>query len=156
MAIELVKAYLKTFHREQDIIELLELSATVELAAQALHTQPERIAKSLAFMVNDHAVLIVCAGDVKVDNHAFKEYFKVKAKMLKGDEVEAYTNHTIGGVCPFALPSETQVYLDESMKRFDFIYPACGSSNSAIKCTMQDLQEFIPHAIWVNICKEVN
>ena len=153
MAIELVREYLKAFHREQDIIELDMSSATVELAAKALQTQPERIAKSLSFMVEDHAVLIVCAGDCKVDNHAFKEYFHVKAKMLKPDEVMQYTNHTIGGVCPFAIPSTTSVYLDESLRRFDYVYPACGSSNSAIKCTMEDLEQLTSYHTWIDVCK---
>ena len=153
MAIELVREYLKPYGRDMDIIELEASSATVELAAQALKTQPQRIAKSLSFMVEEHAVIIVCAGDCKIDNHAFKEYFHVKAKLLKPEDVEEYTNHTIGGVCPFALPTTTRVYLDVSMKRFDYIYPACGSSNSAIKCTMEDLQTLIPNAIWVDVCK---
>lgn len=153
MAIEIVREYLKAYGQDKDIIELDTSSATVELAAQALSTQPERIAKSLSFLVEDHAVIVVCAGDCKIDNHAFKEYFKVKAKMLKPEEVERYTNHTIGGVCPFAIPKETKVYLDVSMKRFDYIYPACGSSNSAIRCTMEDLETLIEGAVWVDVCK---
>lgn len=152
MAIELVREYLKQYQRDQDIIELSESSATVEQAARALHTQPQRIAKSLSFMVEDHAIIVVCAGDCKVNNRSFKEVFGVKAKMLKSEEVEHYTNHQIGGVCPFAIPKETKVYLDESMKRFDYVYPACGSSNSAIRCTMNDLETLIPGAIWVNVC----
>lgn len=155
MAIELVREYLRQFQREHEIIELEESSATVELAAAALHTEGQRIAKSLSFMLEDHAILVVCAGDCKVDNHKFKEYFHVKAKMLKADEVETYTNHTIGGVCPFAVPKTTKIYLDVSLKRFDYVYPACGSSNSAIRCTMDDLETLIPYTEWVDVCKVV-
>lgn len=156
MAIELVKQYLTQFHKEQDIIELQESSATVDLAAQALHTQPERIAKTLSFMGKDSAMVVVCAGDGKVDNHKFKETFEVKAKMLKPEEVERYTNHAIGGVCPFALPKETRIYLDESLKRFDYVYPACGSANSAIKLSIEELEEVIPYDGWVDVCKGWN
>lgn len=153
MAIELVKAYLKEFGLEQGIIELETSSATVELAAMALHTQPERIAKTLSFMGADGALVVVCAGDCKVDNHNFKETFGVKAKMLKPEEVEQYTNHQIGGVCPFAVPKTTAVYLDVSMKRFDTIYPACGSSNSAIEMTMEQLEQTTNFVSWVDVCK---
>ncbi|WP_416326199.1 YbaK/EbsC family protein [[Eubacterium] hominis] len=153
MAIELVREYLKQYGRSQDIIELEQSSATVELAAQALDTQPERIAKTLSFMGSDGAMVIVCAGDCKVDNHKFKETFGVKAKMLKPEEVESYTNHTIGGVCPFAIPQQTKIYLDESMKRFDYVYPACGSANSAIKLSIDELEQLIPYQAWVNVCK---
>lgn len=156
MAIEFVKQYLKQFHKEQDIIELQESSATVELAAQALHTQPERIAKTLSFMGKESAMVVVCAGDGKVDNHKFKETFEVKAKMLKPEEVERYTNHSIGGVCPFALPEETKIYLDESLKRFDYVYPACGSANSAIKLSIKEMEEVIPYDGWVDVCKGWN
>lgn len=153
MAIELVREYLKSFGLEKEIIELENSSATVELAAQALHTEPKRIAKTLSFMGSEGALLVVCAGDCKIDNHAFKETFGVKAKMLKPEEVEVYTNHQIGGVCPFAIPNTTKVYLDESMKRFDTIYPACGSSNSAIELTMQQLEEATAYEGWVDVCK---
>ena len=109
MAIEKVREYLRAYGRDQDIIELDASSATVELAAQALGTGPERIAKTLSFMGRDHALVVVCAGDCKIDNHKFKETFHVKARMLKADEVERHTNHTIGGVCPFALPPTTEL-----------------------------------------------
>lgn len=153
MAIELVREYLKAYGRDQDIIELDTSSATVELAAQALGTGPERIAKTLSFMGRDHALLVVCAGDCKIDNHKFKETFHVKARMLKADEVEKYTNHAVGGVCPFAVPEETAVYLDVSLKRFSWIYPACGSANSAIKLSNEELQALVPGARWVDVCK---
>ena len=153
MAIELVREYLKAYGRDQDIIELDTSSATVELAAQALGTGPERIAKTLSFMGRDHALLVVCAGDCKIDNHKFKETFHVKARMLKADEVEKYTNHAVGGVCPFAVPEETPVYLDVSLKRFPWIYPACGSAKSAIKLSNEELQALVPGARWVDVCK---
>ena len=153
MAIEIVRDYLKQYGLADSVIELKQSSATVELAAQALHTQPERIAKTLSFMGSDGAILVVCAGDCKIDNHAFKVEFGVKAKMLKPEEVEQYTNHQIGGVCPFAVPETTKIYLDESMKRFETIFPACGSSNSAIELTMVQLEETIPFVKWVDVCK---
>lgn len=153
MAIELVRAYLKTVGREQDIIEFDVSTATVELAAQALQTEPERIAKSLSFKTKEGALIVVCAGDCKIDNHAFKEQFGVKAKMLKPDEVLQYTNHEIGGVCPFAVPEDTEIYLDISMKRFDYVYPACGSANSAIRLTCEELEGMLPYKGWVDVCK---
>lgn len=153
MAIEQARAYLKQYHKDQDILELDASSATVELAAQALGTQPERIAKSLSFMGKEHALIVVAAGDCRVDNHAYKETFGCKAKMLKGDEVEAYTNHTIGGVCPFGVPEDTQLYLDVSLKRFDYVYPACGTANSAIRLTISELETLLPNAAWVDVCK---
>lgn len=153
MAIELVREYLHKAGRDQDIIELEESSATVELAAAALHTQPERIAKSLSFMVNDNAVIIVCAGDCKIDNHAFKEQFGVKAKMLKPEEVLLHTNHEIGGVCPFAVPDKTAIYLDVSLQRFDYVYPACGSANSAIRLSCEELEALLPPTSWIDVGK---
>lgn len=152
MSIQIVRAYLSEFHREQDIIELPTSSATVELAAQALQTQPQRIAKTLSFMGKERAFVVVCAGDSKIQNRKFKERFAIKAKMLKPEEVEPYTNHTIGGVCPFGVPQETDIYLDDSLKRFDYVYPACGSANSAIRLTCAELTELLPHAQWVNVC----
>lgn len=153
MAIESVRAYLKTYGRDQDIIELETSSATVELAAQALGTQPERIAKSLAFMGKERPLVVVCAGDCKIDNHRFKQTFGVKAKMLKAEEVKRYTNHSIGGVCPFALPATTIVCLDVSLRRFPFVYPAAGSANSAIRLTCDELSRLVPQATWVDVCK---
>ena len=153
MAIEQAREYLRKYQKEQDIQLLDTSSATVELAAQALGTQPERIAKSLSFMGKEHALIVVAAGDCRVDNHAYKESFGCKAKMLKGEEVEAYTNHAVGGVCPFGVPSDTQVFLDVSLKRFAYVYPACGTANSAIKLTIAELEELLPDAKWVDVCK---
>lgn len=154
MAIERVREYLRAYGREQDIIELDTSSATVELAAAALHTKPERIAKSLSFMGKEQPFIVVCAGDCKVDNHKFKETFHVKAKMLKGDEVERCTNHAIGGVCPFAVPEGTAIYLDASLRRFDHVFPACGSANSAIRVSCEELETLVPRARWVDVCKQ--
>lgn len=153
MAIELVREYLKAYGRDQDIIELDTSSATVELAAQALGTGPERIAKTLSFMGRDHALLVVCAGDCKIDNHKFKETFHVKARMLKADEVEKYTNHAVGGVCPFANPDGVRTYLDVSLQRFETVFPAAGSSNSAIQLTCDELAEYSHSLGWIDVCK---
>lgn len=153
MSIEIVRNYLIKFHREQDIIELTQSSATVALAAEALGIIEARIAKTLAFQVNNQAIVIVCAGDCKIDNHHFKETFQVKAKMLKIEDVESYTNHKVGGVCPFGIPETTHIYLDESLKRFESVFPACGSSNSCIQLTISDLEELVPYVCWVDVCK---
>ncbi|MEI3116704.1 MAG: YbaK/EbsC family protein [Merdibacter sp.] len=154
MSIENVREYLKQYGKDHAIIILDDSSATVELAAKALHTETMRIAKSLSFMVKDKAVIIVCAGDCRIDNHKYKEYFHVKARMLKPDEVEKYTNHPIGGVCPFAVPETTSVYLDVSLQRFDYFYPACGSRNSAIRLTCGEITKLVPQATWIDVCRQ--
>ncbi len=154
MSIENVREYLKQYGKDHAIIILDDSSATVELAAKALHTETMRIAKSLSFMVKDKAVIIVCAGDCRIDNHKYKEYFHAKARMLKPDEVEKYTNHPIGGVCPFAVPETTSVYLDVSLQRFDYFYPACGSRNSAIRLTCEEITKLVPQATWIDVCRQ--
>lgn len=154
MSIENVREYLKQHGKDHAIIILDDSSAMVELAAKALHTETMRIAKSLSFMVKDKAVIIVCAGDCRIDNHKYKEYFHVKARMLKPDEVEKYTNHPIGGVCPFAVPETTSVYLDVSLQRFDYFYPACGSRNSAIRLTCGEITKLVPQATWIDVCRQ--
>lgn len=154
MSIENVREYLKQHGKDHAIIILDDSSATVELAAKALHTETMRIAKSLSFMVKDKAVIMVCAGDCRIDNHKYKEYFHVKARMLKPDEVEKYTNHPIGGVCPFAVPETTSVYLDVSLQRFDYFYPACGSRNSAIRLTCGEITKLVPQATWIDVCRQ--
>lgn len=154
MSIENVREYLKQYGKDHAIIILDDSSATVELAAKALHTETMRIAKSLSFMVKDKAVIIVCAGDCRIDNHKYKEYFHIKARMLKPDEVEKYTNHPIGGVCPFAVPETTSVYLDVSLQRFDYFYPACGSRNSAIRLTCEEITKLVPQATWIDVCRQ--
>ncbi len=127
-------------------------SATVELAAKAVGTEPEKIAKSLTFKVNDKPVMILCAGDAKVSNPKYKECFHTKAKMLTFDEVHDLIGHDVGGVCPFGIKDGVEVYLDESLKRFEFVYPACGSANSAVKLTIEDLEKVSGYIQWVDIC----
>lgn len=153
MSIERVKAYFKKYNMEQRIIELQESSATVELAAQALGCEPARIAKSLSFMVADKPVLVICAGDVKVDNAKYKAKFGMKAKMLAPDEVENLIGHAIGGVCPFGIKEGVSVYLDESLKRFTTVFPACGSGNSAIELTIPELEQYSGYTEWIDVCK---
>ena len=153
MSIERVKNYFKQFGMEERILEFDVSSATVELAAEALHCEPQRIAKTLSFMVEDHPVLIVAAGDAKIDNHKYKMQFAKKAKMLAFDEVEALVGHAVGGVCPFGVNENVEVYLDESLKRFETVFPACGSSNSAIEMTMEDLEKYSGYREWIDVCK---
>ena len=128
-------------------------SATVELAAQALSCEPQRIAKTLSFLVDGHAVLIVAAGDARIDNHKYKEQFGKKAKMLSPDEVVELVGHAVGGVCPFAVKEGAEVYLDASLKRFETVFPACGSSNSAIELTIPELEKYSGFLQWVDVCK---
>ncbi|KLU54996.1 EBSC protein [Paenibacillus sp. VT-400] len=156
MAIEKVKDFFKQYGMDSQIIEFEVSSATVDLAASALGCEPERIAKTLSFMVNGQAVLVVAAGDAKVDNKKFKEYFKTKAKMLSPDEAIDMVGHAIGGVCPFAIKNDVSVYLDISLKRFDTIYPACGSSNSAIELTIKQLEKYSSYSEWIDVCKGWN
>ncbi len=156
MAIETVRAYFKKYGIDNKIRELELSSATVELAAKALGCDPERIAKTLSFSVNGEPILIVTAGDAKVDNHKFKEQFGVKAKMLTPEEAETLVGHAVGGVCPFGVNDGVKVYLDESLKRFDTVFPACGSSNSAIELTISELEKYSGYIQWVNLCKGWN
>ncbi len=153
MAIERVKTYFKQYGMEEKIRELDASSATVELAAQALSCEPARIAKTLSFMVDGHALLVVAAGDVKIDNHKYKERFGTKAKMLTPEEAETLVGHAVGGVCPFAVNEGVTVYLDESLKRFETVFPACGSSNSAIELTIPELEKYSQCAGWVDVGK---
>lgn len=153
MAIEKVKEYFRELGIEDRIREFEVSSATVELAAEALNCEPCRIAKSLSFMVNGRPILIVAAGDAKVDNPKYKAQFGTKAKMLGYDEVESAIGHGVGGVCPFAINEGVNVYLDESLKRFDTVFPACGSSNSAIELTLDELEKYARPTQWVDVCK---
>lgn len=152
MSIEAVKAYFRPLGREQDIQEFPVSSATVELAAQALSTQPARIAKTLSFQDGESCLLVVAAGDTKIDNQKFKAFFGFKAKMLTPDQALAMTGHAVGGVCPFALPEGVRVVLDESMRRFSTVFPACGSSNSAIELTCEELEQY-SGGTWADVCK---
>lgn len=154
MAIEAVRAYFAQYGREGDVMEKEMSSATVELAAQALGVVPARIAKTLAFYGADgHALMIACAGDAKIDNAKFKAKFGVKARMLAGEDVEPMTGHAPGGVCPFANPEGTKVYLDESMQRFDTIFPACGSSHSMIELHCDEFFTYARAIEWIDVCK---
>ena len=153
MAISIVREYLKDFGRENEIIELEQSTATVQLAALALGVEPEKIAKTLSFKSKEGAIVIVVAGDAKVDNKKFKTTFGLKAKMLTPEEVIEYTNHEVGGVCPFGITrDDVKIYLDESLKRFETVFPACGSSNSAIKLTCAELETLCKYDSWVNVC----
>ncbi|MBP5408474.1 MAG: YbaK/EbsC family protein [Bacilli bacterium] len=154
MAIEKVKAYFKQFNIENRIQEFEVSSATVELAAKAINCEPKRIAKSLSFMVNDEAILIVTSGDAKVDNAKFKSCFNVKAKMLAPDQVNQLIGHAVGGVCPFGINEGVKVYLDISLKRFKTVFPACGSSNSVIELSLDELGKYSSYLSWVDVCKE--
>lgn len=153
MAIEKVKAYFRKYGMEERIREFEVSSATVELAAAALNCEPQRIAKTLSFQVGEHAVLVVAAGDAKIDNPKYKAQFGTKAKMLSPEEVENLVGHAVGGVCPFGINEGVEVYLDVSLKRFDTVFPACGSSNSAIELTIPELMEYSRYAAWVDVCK---
>ncbi len=153
MAIEKVREYFAGFGIADRILEFDTSSATVELAAQALGCEPCRIAKTLSFMLEDGAILIVAAGDAKIDNTKYKARFGKKAKMLTPDEVVQLVGHAVGGVCPFAVNPGVTVYLDESLKRFDTVFPACGSSNSAIELTIPELEKYSVLSGWVDVCK---
>ncbi len=156
MAIEKVKAYFSQWNMENKIQEFEVSSATVELAALALKCEPERIAKSLSFMINEMAVLVVTAGDAKIDNKKYKEKFGAKAKMLTPDRVRELIGQTVGGVCPFGINEGVPVYLDKSLKRFKTVFPACGSSNSAIELSIPELEKYSGYTEWVDVCKGWN
>lgn len=152
MSIERVRPFLAAFGREQDILEFPVSSATVDLAAAALNTAPARIAKTMSFADGEGCLVIVTAGDTKIDNSKFKAAFGFKAKMLSADQTLAFTGHAVGGVCPFALPKTVRIFLDESLRRFETVFPAAGSSNSAIEVTPAQLEQYTG-GIWVDVCK---
>ena len=154
MSLESVKAHFKKWNREADIMEFDVSSATVDLAAEAIGVIPARIAKTLSFRgEGDQAILIVAAGDAKIDNKKFRQTFGMKARMLSAEEVVEQTGHVIGGVCPFGLANDLDVYLDVSMRRFDTLFPACGSKNSAIELTCDEIYEYSSAKEWVDVCK---
>jgi prolyl-tRNA editing enzyme YbaK/EbsC (Cys-tRNA(Pro) deacylase) len=155
MSIEQVRGYLKRWNRDKDIIERDASTATVLEAANALGVIPARIAKSISLKQGDTAMVIVIAGDMKLDNRKYKDRFGIKAKMLSPEEALQFTGHAIGGVCPFGLPVGVPVYLDVSLKRFATVFPACGSSNSAIELTMDELDEYSQNKEWVDLCKGI-
>ena len=153
MAIGQVKKWLEQWNAADRVMELDLSSATVELAARALGCEEQRIAKTLSFEAEDGCILIVAAGDAKVNNGKFKARFGKKPRMLPPDQVEEKTGHGVGGVCPFGVKEGVQVYLDESLKRFETVFPACGSSNSAIEVTLPELEQFSEALGWVDVCR---
>ncbi len=154
MSIERAKAYLKQFDLENKILKFDSSSATVELASQAIGCSGAQIAKSLTFMVNNEPIMIVCAGDAKVDNQKYKAFFGTKATMLSFDQVEEMIGHAVGGVCPFGINQNVKVYLDESLKRFEKVYPACGSSNSAVNLMLTELEKVAQNSQgYIDVCK---
>ncbi|MBQ9030290.1 MAG: YbaK/EbsC family protein [Parasporobacterium sp.] len=152
MAFDTAKNYLEEKGYGDRVMEFEVSSATVELAAQAVGTEPEKIAKSLTFMVNDSPVMILCAGDAKISNPKYKEQFHTKARMLSPEQVHELIGHDVGGVCPFGIKEGVTVYLDESLKRFEVVYPACGSGNSAVRLTIPELEETSGYTAWVDVC----
>ena len=154
MSIQKVREYFKGFGIEERIREFAVSSATVELAAIAVGVEGARIAKTLSFKVGEEPILIVAAGDAKVNNGAYKSYFHTKAKMLTHEEAHTMIGHDVGGVCPFALPEDVKVYLDESLRRFETVFPAAGSSNSAVEMTCEELERYASNfTAWVDVCK---
>lgn len=153
MSLDKVRAYFDTVGLADRILVFDVSSATVELAAEAVHCEPCRIAKTLSFMVGDTPVLIVAAGDAKIDNPRYKAQFGTKAKMLTKDETVSLIGHAVGGVCPFAVNDGVRVYLDESLRRFETVFPAAGSSNSAIELSMDELERYSNAAAWIDVCK---
>lgn len=153
MSLENARKYLAEFGRDSDIIEFPVSSATVELAAKAANVIPARITKTLSFKIDNRCILICAAGDAKIDNKKYKEFFGTKAKMLTPEEVLAFTTHAIGGVCPFGVPENVTTYTDISLKRFSTVFPACGSSNSAIELTCAELFAISKAKEWIDVCK---
>lgn len=153
MAIDRAREHLAKYGLDSKIIEFDVSSATVQLAAEAIGCEPCRIAKSLSFLVGATPILVVAAGDAKVDNPKYKAQFSTKAKMMTPEQAIELIGHAVGGVCPFGVNEDVQVYLDESLKRFDCVYPACGSSNSAIPLSLEELEKSSNYIAWVDVCK---
>jgi len=153
MSVEEVKSYFEKFNMKDRILEFEVSSATVELAAAALHCEPARIAKTLSFIAGEQVILIVTAGDSRIDNAKYKARFGAKAKMLSSDDTVKLIGHAVGGVCPFAVKEGVIVYLDESLKKFKTVFPACGSGNSAIELTMEELEKYSCYKAWVDVTK---
>ena len=155
MALEKVKKFFDLYGMKEKVLEFNVSSATVVLAAQALECEEARIAKTLSFDMGKRTVLVVTAGDMKIDNSKFKHHFSAKAKMLPFDDVERKVGHAVGGVCPFAVNEGVEIWLDESLKRFETVFPACGSSNSAIELTIPELEKYSSPKGWADVCKQV-
>lgn len=155
MSLERAKEYLSKYGLEDRIMEFPVSSATVEEAAKALNCKEEDIIKTLSFIVNDKPILIAVSGNMKIDNKKFKEEFHIKAKMIPFDDVERLTGHAVGGVCPFGVNDDVDIYLDESLKKLDVVYLASGSSNSAARLTVDELEKVTDYVKWVDVCKEM-
>ena len=154
MGLTEVRKYFEKFDKNNNIIIVPDSSATVALAAQSLGVEEARIAKSMAFIIHESPFIVVVAGDVKIDNRKYKDFFKAKAKMLNAKQVVEYTGHEVGGVCPFALKkTNMKVYLDVSLKRFASVFPACGSPKSAIELTISELEKYSNYYQWIDVCK---
>lgn len=154
MSFEKVQAYFKTLGMEERCLDLKESSATVALAAQALGTEEARIAKTMSFLLEEEPLIIVVAGDARIDNHKYKMHFHKKAKMIPGADCERYIGHRPGGVCPFCLPENVPVYLDVSLRRFDIVYPAAGTDHSAVRLSIPELEACSKSRGWVDVCKD--
>ncbi len=154
MSIERVKEYFRSYGMEDRILEFDVSSATVELAAAAVGVEGKRIGKTLSFHQGDEVALILVAGDARIDNKKYKARFGTKAKMLAFEEAEPLIGHAVGGVCPFGVNEGVKVYLDESLKRFETVFPACGSSNSAIELTIPEVEKYSNYIDWVDVCKD--
>ena len=154
MSLSKAKEYLKKFNLDKNIIEFQESTATVKEAAEALGCEDAQIAKTMAFLVNDEPILIVASGDQKIDNQKFKLTFHTKAKMIDSRQLETLVGHSAGGVCPFGIKEHVKVYLDVSLKEYAIIYPACGSSNSAVKLTRKELEEASNYVEYIDVCKK--
>lgn len=154
MSYSKAKDCLKNYDLEGRIIEFPISTATVKLAAEALGVSDGEIAKSMAFYINEEAILVISAGDKKIDNSKYKKYFKVKARMVPFEEVESVIGHKSGGVCPFGINENVKVYLDESLKKYFYVYPACGTANTAVKLSIEDLEKASNYTSWIDVCKE--
>ena len=154
MSLEKVKQYFDSLGLGQRVHELAQSSATVEEAAVAVGCEPERIAKTMSFLLGEEPILIVTAGDARIDNKKYKEHFHQKAKMIPGELVEQYVGHVPGGVCPFVIPEKTRVFLDVSLKRFEIVYPAAGTSNSAVELSIKELEDCSRSREWIDVCKD--
>ena len=148
------KQHLEQYNLEDKIIEFSSSTATVALAAEQVGVSEGEIAKSMTFLVNDQPILVIVAGDKKIDNHKYKDEFKVKAKMISFDDVETLIGHKAGGVCPFGINDNVRVYLDLSLKKYEYVYPACGTSNTAVKLLINELEKASKYIKWVDVCKE--
>lgn len=153
MSLEKAREHLAKYGKEKDIILFDQSSATVKEAAADLGTEEGRIAKTMSFLLSSGPIVIVAAGDGKIDNRKFKDTFHEKAKMIGSEDVERLTGHPVGGVCPFGVNDDVKVYLDESLKRFDYVYPAAGTPNSAIKLTISELEETSEYTAWIDVTK---